>query len=43
MKAATWADTKSETVSYFELSQIAPKAIYELASGRYSDLMLSSK
>jgi hypothetical protein len=37
MRAATWADTKSETVSYFDLGKIAPKAIYELATGRYSD------
>jgi hypothetical protein len=37
MKAATWADTKSETVSYFELSKIAPKAIYALAGGKFSD------
>jgi hypothetical protein len=37
MKAAAWADTKCETVSYFELSKIAPKAIYELARGKYTD------
>ena len=37
MKASAWADTKSETVSYFELSKIAPKVIYALASGKYSD------
>jgi hypothetical protein len=32
MKAAAWADTKYETVSYFDLSKIAPKAIYAPAA-----------
>ncbi len=40
MQAATWADSKCDTVSYFELSQIAPKAIYELASGKFSDAVV---
>jgi hypothetical protein len=39
MKAATWADTwadaNTKPVSY--LSRIAPKAIYALASGKYTD------
>jgi hypothetical protein len=37
MKAATWVDAKSDTVSYLDFGQIAPKAIYELASGKYAD------
>jgi hypothetical protein len=40
MKAAEWAAewvTKSDTVTHFDLSRVAPKAIYALTSGRYAE------
>jgi hypothetical protein len=35
-RAAAWADAKNDTVSHFDLGHLSPKAVYELASGKYS-------
>jgi len=37
MKAASWADSKYDNLSYFDFGRITPQAIYALASGKYAD------